>query len=73
MTVFNLEFVQAVRDQLATLKPGFYLTREQVCLALNVPKTYSNAISILFEAGEFPEYETVRSRGIRRRVAAQAA
>jgi len=73
MTVFNPEFVQAVRDQLNTLQPGFYLTREQVCNALGVPKAFSNAISILFEAGEFPEFETVRSRGIRKRASVLAA
>jgi hypothetical protein len=72
MQVFNSEFVQAVRNHLngMTVK---YVTREELCKALGVSVEYSGAISIMFETGLFPEFETIRSRGIRRRELKAAA
>jgi hypothetical protein len=65
MQVFNQEFVDAVKVQLAKVQPGFYITREQVCLAVEVSGAYANAISILMAGPEFAGYESVKSRGIR--------
>lgn len=67
MQVFNQEFVDAVKSKLETIQPGFYMTREQVCLAVGISGTYANAISILMAGPEFADFESVKSRGIRRK------
>lgn len=72
MQVFNPEFVQSVRDAL-NANTSKYITREELCVKLGLGKEYAQAISIMFEAGLFPEFETIRSRGIRRREIAVAA
>ena len=67
MKVFTEEFVQAVEDKLNKLEPLAYLTREQICLALNVPAVYMPAISMLLADERFNNFEAVKSRGIRRK------
>jgi hypothetical protein len=67
MQVFTNEFVQAVKSALDGLQPLQYLTREQVCLAIGIDKSNMNAISILLVQPEFAAYETVKSRGIRKK------
>ena len=67
MKVFTDEFVQAVKTKLDTLEPLQYLTREQLCLALNVSPEYMSAISIVMKDEQFSEFESVKSRGIRRK------
>lgn len=67
MQVFNPEFVQAVKAELETLKDGFYMTREMLCVAVGVPKEYANAISMITLDPEFSEFEAVKSRGYRRK------
>lgn len=65
--VFSQEFHAAVYDVLETLEDGFYLTREQLLGKLGLPAEYGPTIPVLFESGGLPEYEAVKSRGIRRR------
>jgi hypothetical protein len=67
MKVFTEEFIQAVEDKLNKLEPLAYLTREQICLALNVSLVYMPAISILMADERFNVFEAVKSRGIRRK------
>ena len=67
MKVFTDEFVQAVEDKLNKLEPLQYLTREQICAALNVPAVYMPAISIILSDERFNQFEAVKSRGIRRK------
>lgn len=73
MQVFTTEFIQAVKGKLETLQPGFYMTREQLCVAIGITGHYSNAISMLLATPEFSEFETVKSRGIRRKKEVVAA
>ncbi len=72
MQVFNSEFVQAIKNVLES-NTSKYITREEVCVKLGVSKDYAGVISIMFDNGMFPEYETVRSRGIKRRELQAAA
>jgi hypothetical protein len=65
MQVFTNEFVQGIKQALSKLEPGFYLTREQVCMAMGIDKSNMNAISIIMATPEFAGYESVKSRGIR--------
>jgi len=67
MKVFTDEFVNAVKGKLETLPDGDYLTREKLCIAINVPAVYANAISMLMAQPEFSGFEAVKSRGIRRK------
>jgi hypothetical protein len=65
MKVFTQEFVDGVSSVLATLEPGSYLTRAQVCSKLGISESYANAISMLTLEPEFSKYEAVKSRGYR--------
>ena len=67
MKVLNLQFLEAVKARLDTLKPGFYYTREQLCHDLKLPKDYVTAISLAMLDDRFSDFEMVKSRGIRRR------
>ena len=70
MQVFNPEFTTAVLSVLNTHlndEPGSYLTREQVCFKVGVDKMYMNAISIVMLDESFNGFETVKSRGIRKK------
>lgn len=69
MQVFNPEFIAAVKAQLDTLKEGkgFYMTREQICNAIGVSNQYVNALSMITAEPEFAAFESVKSRGYRRK------
>lgn len=67
MQVFNPEFIAAVKTKLETLQPLQYMTREQLCVSLGVGSAYTNAISIIMSDPEFADFESVKSRGIRRK------
>lgn len=73
MNVFNQEFVTAIKAKLDSLEPLAYLTREQICAAIGVDKTYVNAVSIVMQEPQFADYEAVKSRGIRRKKISAAA
>lgn len=67
MQVFTTEFVETIKGKLDSIQDGFYMTREQLCISLNIAPIYANAISILLTTDEFSCYESVKSRGIRRK------
>jgi hypothetical protein len=67
MQVITSEFKNAVLGQLLDLKSGFYLTRDQLCMGAGTEIKYANLVSILMSEPEFAEFETVKSRGIRRK------
>lgn len=67
MQVITNEFKQAVLDELNKLEDGFYLTRSMVCERIGVGEQYENVVSILMQDPEFSGFESVKSRGIRKR------
>ncbi len=73
MQVFTTEFVSAVKAKLESLQDGFYLTRDQLCVSLNVPSECAGVITMLLATPEFSCFEAVKSRGIRRRKVAPLA
>lgn len=70
MQVITDSFKNAILGQLLDLKPGFYLTRDQLCLGAEVDTRYAALVSILIQEPEFSEFETVKSRGIRKKLSA---
>lgn len=67
MNVITNEFKNAVIGQLLDLKPGFYLTREQLCLGAGVDPKFAGVVSLLMTEPEFADFEGVKSRGYRRK------
>jgi hypothetical protein len=67
MQVFTSDFLAAVKSKLESIQPGFYMTRSQLCLSLNIASDYEGVISMLLGTPEFSDFEAVKSRGIRRK------
>ncbi len=71
LNMFTNEFTNAVLVELAKLETDDYITREKLVrrLGLDGNKDAPLAVSILMQEPAFVGYESVRSRGIRRRKA----
>ncbi len=70
LNMFTNEFTNAVLVELAKLEADDYITREKLCKRLGLEnKDAALAVSILMQEPAFAGYESVRSRGIRRRKA----
>jgi hypothetical protein len=67
MQILNPEFLTAVKGKLDKLEDGSYLTREQVCVLLGVNKDMVGAVTLALMDPMFSNYESVKSRGIRRK------
>jgi hypothetical protein len=67
MQVFTSEFIASVKSKLESIQDGFYMTREQLCISLNIAPAYANSITMLLSQPEFSNFEAVKSRGIRRK------
>jgi len=64
--VYNQEFVTAVQNVLNSLKPGYYVTAEQLVKDVGLDGSRKGLIADMFANGEITGFESVKSRGIRR-------
>jgi hypothetical protein len=66
MDVFNQFFIDSVETRLKMLAVGEYITAEQLCVKVGIDIAFKPVIGMVL-ALYFPDYESVKSRGIRRK------